>query len=149
MKKPNSQAWCSSSCVVWQGWWPGIRSCGAPLFTHPWKLGKVSVCFGYSMAVTHGNPESTWTLFPKPDGVSIQKNLGTNFIRTITSSRQDQGRLKIGGWHRRRRLVEGRRPLAGISLSAGRAGPLFLIRGSQRGVVTVTNASLNWKGLLC
>lgn len=39
--------------------------------THPRKLGKRNVYFGYSVAVAHGNPESMWTLFPKADGVSI------------------------------------------------------------------------------
>jgi hypothetical protein len=38
--------------------------------------------------------------FPKADGVSIQKNLGIDFFRTIASPRQDLGRLcRTIDWH--------------------------------------------------
>lgn len=53
---------------------------------------QIPVCFGYPVPVSHGNPESTWTLFPKADGVSIQKTLGTNFFTTIAIYRQNGGR---------------------------------------------------------
>lgn len=36
----------------------------------------------------------------------FRKNLGTNFIRTIPSSRQDLGSLdEIGGWHCRSGII--------------------------------------------
>lgn len=38
---------------------PGMWPSGSLLFTDPWKLGTVNICFGYSVAVTHGNLEST------------------------------------------------------------------------------------------
>lgn len=39
---------------------------------------------------------------PKADGISIQRNLGTNFFGTIPSYGQDLGGLdEAGGWHGR------------------------------------------------
>lgn len=58
-KNQDSQLRTHSSYAAFQVWWPGIWSSGSLLFTHPRKVGKVNVCFGYSVAVTHGNPEST------------------------------------------------------------------------------------------
>lgn len=82
---------------------------------------------------------------PRPDGVSIQKNLGTGFFRTMTASRQELGSLSVtGGWHcGSERLTKGRRPLADISLSCWAWWP------SISDSCISSNANLPWWGLPC